>query len=157
MPDKSGYHLFNPTPRAQMRELSTDRPDQTESPYTVDAGHVQVEMDFVNFTYDRHSSDGTRTEVWNVAPVNLKFGLLNNVDLQLVLDNYVEVRTREAGGETRRDSGYGDITARLKINLWGNDGGTTALALMPYVKLPLDETGIRNGETEGGVIFPLAV
>src|SRR5688572_5942243 len=44
VPHKSHYHLFNPTPRAQMREMSTDRPDQTESPYTVDAGHVQVEM-----------------------------------------------------------------------------------------------------------------
>lgn len=41
-PDKSGYSLFKPTPRQFMRELTTDRPDQTESPYTVDAGHFQV-------------------------------------------------------------------------------------------------------------------
>lgn len=40
-PDKSGYHLFNPTPTALMREMSTDRPDQTESAYTADAGHFQ--------------------------------------------------------------------------------------------------------------------
>jgi len=33
MADKSDYTLFNPTPKAQMRELSTDRPDTTESPY----------------------------------------------------------------------------------------------------------------------------
>ena len=26
--DKSGYHLFNPTPREYMREMSTDRPDK---------------------------------------------------------------------------------------------------------------------------------
>ena len=55
-----------------MRELNTDRPDQTESPYTVDAGHFQLEMDFFKFTYDHHSPDGVRTETWNVAPVNLK-------------------------------------------------------------------------------------
>ena len=59
--DKSGYHLFHPTPRALMREMSTDRPDQTESAYTVDAGHFQLEMDFANFTYDHHSADGVRT------------------------------------------------------------------------------------------------
>ncbi len=41
-PDKSGYDLFHPTPRDLMREMSTDRPDQTESPYTVYAGHFQV-------------------------------------------------------------------------------------------------------------------
>ncbi len=50
-PDKSGYNLFNPVPENLMRELSPDRPDETESPYTVDAGHYQLEMDFANFTY----------------------------------------------------------------------------------------------------------
>jgi hypothetical protein len=33
---------------APLHELSTDRPDRTESPYTVDRGRVQVEMDFAN-------------------------------------------------------------------------------------------------------------
>jgi len=44
-PDKSSFHFFNPTPRSLMRELSTDRPDKTESAYTVDAGHFQIESD----------------------------------------------------------------------------------------------------------------
>lgn len=157
-PDKSGYHLFHPTPRTQMRELSTDRPDQTESPYTVDAGHFQLEMDFLNYTYDRRSADGVRTEIWNIAPVNLKVGLLNNIDLQITLDNYVATRIKDpATGTVESASGFGDITARLKINLWGNDGGPTALAIMPFVKLPLSASNLRNGQTEGGVIIPLAV
>ena len=59
-PDKSTYNLFNPTPRELMREMSTDRPDQTESPYTVDAGHFQMEMDFVKATFDRDKSGGRR-------------------------------------------------------------------------------------------------
>ena len=46
--DKSKYHLFHPTPDRLLRDLSTDRPDLTESPYTVDAGHFQIETDFVN-------------------------------------------------------------------------------------------------------------
>src|ERR1700690_1895783 len=52
VPDKSQYNLFNPTPVKYMRELSPDRPDETESPYTVDAGHFQLEMDFANYTYN---------------------------------------------------------------------------------------------------------
>ena len=150
-PDKAPYHLFNPVPRALLRELSTDRPDQTESPCTVDAGHFQVEMDFLNFTYDRRGTGGAHSEVWNIAPINLKAGLLPNVDLQILLDSYIAVRGPE------RASGFGDITARLKVNLWGNDGGPTALAIMPFVKLPLDASNLRNGKTEGGVIIPLAV
>src|SRR5271165_7071915 len=83
--DKTAYNLFNPTPDALMRELSPDRPDKTESPFTVDAGHYQLEMDFANYTYD--DSGGTTTRAWNVAPFNVKAGLLNNVDLQLVFDD----------------------------------------------------------------------
>ena len=38
--DKSGYTLLTATPANLMRDMSTDRPDQTESPYTVDAGAI---------------------------------------------------------------------------------------------------------------------
>lgn len=43
--DKSRNSLVNPTPSGQLREPASDRPDFTESPSTVDAGHAQLEMD----------------------------------------------------------------------------------------------------------------
>jgi len=45
-PDKRRYNLFHPTPDALLREMATDRPDKTESAYSVDAGHYQIEMDY---------------------------------------------------------------------------------------------------------------
>jgi hypothetical protein len=39
------YSLFNPIPKDQMRPFSIDRPDVTESPISVDAGHFQFEGD----------------------------------------------------------------------------------------------------------------
>src|SRR6185436_13756478 len=75
-PDKSGYTFSNPTPDRLLRELATDRPDVTESPFTVDAGHVQLEMDFANFM--RNRLDGTRTAEWEAAPLNLRLGLRPN-------------------------------------------------------------------------------
>ena len=48
---KSEFNFLNPTPTNQMRETNTDRPDKTEGPYTVDAGHVQIEMDLANYSY----------------------------------------------------------------------------------------------------------
>ncbi len=53
-------------------------------------------------------------------------------------------------------SGFGDVQTRLKLNFWGNDGGRTAFGIMPFVKWPLPSSSLRNGQTEGGVIFPLA-
>ncbi len=156
--DKSGYSLANPTPAGLLRELSTDRPDQTESPYTVDAGHFQVEMDLFNYTRDHDTSAGgdVQRRDWSVAPLNLKLGLTNRVDLQLMVDPYVSSRVEDRGaGTTTKVSGLGDVTTRLKVNFWGNDGGSTAFAMMPFIKWPLSASGIRNGETEGGVIFIL--
>lgn len=158
--DKAAHHLFNPTPTELLRELSTDRPDKTESAYTVDAGHFQLEMDLVTYARDHDTSGGgdTRTEAWAVAPVNLKVGLLNDVDLQLVLETWNRVRTDDrVAGTVVRQSGFGDVTVRLKKNFWGNDGGTTALAVMPFVKFPTNQDGLGNNSVEGGVIVPLAV
>ncbi len=158
--DKSSFTLFNPTPRESMREMSTDRPDKTESPYTVDAGHIQVEMDFASLTYDRHNIErsDTRVEGWSFARTNLKLGLLNNVDLQLVVDSWNSVRSVDKPGYVRsRLDGFGDMTLRTKINLWGNDAGPTALALMPFVKFPTNQDDLGNRAVEGGLIVPLAV
>ena len=149
-PDKSGCTLFHPVPAALLREMSTDRPDKTESPFTVDAGHFQLEMDFASYTTDR--ADGTHRETWNVAPFNLKAGLLGNVDLQAVFDSYLRGRTAEGVR-----SGVGDLTLRLKVNLWGNDGGRTACAVMPFISLPTSSARLGSDSVQGGVIFPLAV
>jgi len=158
--DKSGYNLFKQTPSDLMRPLSTDRPDKTESPYTVDAGHLQLEMDFVNILLDHDRSRGgeVRKEAYAVAPLNLKLGLLNYMDVQFVFDTYVNLRVEDTGaGTVSRSTGFGDFQTRLKINIWGNDSGTTALGIMPFVSWPLPASDLRNGHTEGGLIIPLAV
>lgn len=157
--DKWNYHLFNPTPRELMRAMSTDRPDQTESAYTVDAGHFQVEMDLVGAVFDRDRSGGgdLQTRGWGTS-LNLKAGVLNNVDLQFVLEPYATVTQKDLQtGAANTDDGFGEFQTRAKINLWGNDGGETALAVMPFIKWPLPESDLRNGETEGGIIVPWAV
>jgi hypothetical protein len=158
--DKSQYHLFKPTPPELMRDMSTDRPDQLESPYSLDAGHFQFEMDVLRYSYDRYNPDraDVRVETVEIAPVNLKVGLCNKADLQLVLQPYLSVRTHDReSGSVRNTRGFGDTDVRLKVNLWGNDGGTTAFAVMPFVKLPTSQHDLGNNSVEGGLIFPIAI
>ena len=158
-PDKSQYHLFNPTPPQWLREMSTDRPDKTESAYTVDAGHFQIEMDLVNYSYDKHNParDGTIVRTWGIAPINLKVGLLNNLDVQFVLQPHTYVHTSDPAAGVSKQRGFGDLMMRVKWNLWGNDGGSTAFALMPYLKLPTNQDQLGNRSVEFGLIAPLAV
>ena len=125
---------------AELRPLSTDRPDTTESPHTVDAGHFQLEMEIANWT-----RDGKNRE-FSLSELNAKIGLDTSTDLQVVLPFYTRIR---GGGE-----GFGDVEIRLKRNFWGNDEGTTALAVMPYVKLPTANGDLGNGDIEGGIIIP---
>ena len=124
-----------------LRPLSTDRPDTTESPYTVDCGHYQFELEVAAWQRD----GGNNT--YNFAEMNAKIGLARDTDLQLVLP----VFSHEEGGA----EGFGDMELRLKHNLWGNDEGSTALALMPFIKLPTANGDLGNGEVEGGLIIPL--
>src|SRR5436190_24189323 len=56
--DKSVFNLFNPTPTEHLRAMDRDGPGSTESPYTVDAGHFQVEMTLLAYTRDRESFAG---------------------------------------------------------------------------------------------------
>jgi hypothetical protein len=155
-PDKSRYNFFRPTPDALMRDMETDRPDKTESAYTLDAGHYQIEMDLLAYTYD--SADNETVKSLAIAPMNLKVGVLNNVDLQIIVESYNIQRTKDhAVGTTERVSGFGDLLLRCKTNLWGNDGGPTALSVMPFVKFPTSARGLGNDAVEGGIIFPFAM
>ena len=135
--NKAQYHLFSPTPDHVLRDLSPDRPDATESPLTVDAGRFALEASL--FDYRRNGGQ----ETFSYGQLNFKAGLTLNTDLQTIVDFYSD-------GE---EQGFGDVTLRLKHNLWGNDGGDTALALMPFVKIPTG-TAVSNYEWEGGLIVP---
>ena len=156
--DKSGYWLMKKTPSKLMRDMSTDRPDTTESAYTVDAGHFQLEMSLVDYTFDRRNEEKATRRSVSVAPFLIKAGILNDFDLQLGLDPYTRERqTDRATGERTTISGFGDITVRAKFNIWGNDGGETAFALMPFIKIPTAKDELGNGKVEGGLIVPLAI
>ena len=50
--------------------------------------------------------------------------------------------------------GFGNITTRLKYNLWGNDGGATALAVIPYIKFATNADHLENRLPGFGVGFP---
>ena len=136
------YSLLHPTPRERMREMSTDRPDTTESPISVDAGHFQVELDAVSLVRDEGVSDLA------LGSLNLKLGLTSFSDLQVIVEPYHHVAT---------ESGFGDLTLRNKYNLWGNDGGPTSFGLMPFVTLPTASEGFGSDHVEGGLIAPLGL
>lgn len=155
---KSQYWLFKPTPREQMRELSADRPDKTESPHTVDAGHFQVESSVISYTFDKRNPDysGDSTHGFAVMPSLFKVGLANFMDVQVGIEPYVSnLNYSFATGTTQNSDGFGDVVLRTKFALVGNDAGKFAFAVMPFLAIPTTKNdAIGDDHVHGGVIFP---
>ena len=151
-PDKSGYTVFNPTPTADERGFCTDRPTKSTGACTVDAGHLQYEADLFNYTYDR--SGGVTTQTWLYTNPTLKLGLSNTLDVEVNIAPWETITTSDHGAKTQV-SGVGDLYFKAKLALIGDDGGDVAIALAPYIKVPIARPGIGNGAVEGGLIAPL--
>jgi hypothetical protein len=139
---------------APARELSTDRPDATESPFTVEPGRVQLELDAASYT--RNRLDGVRTTEWVVAPFNVRYGLAPAVEAGLFVTPHVHVTEKDRSGAKTIARGLGDTVLRLKLNLRGNDGGPLAFGVFADVKLPTAQDGLGNDQVEGALTFPVA-
>src|SRR4030095_12728167 len=120
-------------------------PGATERPYTVDAGHFQIEMTFLAIAADRGSFQGESREfeASSILPMILQVGLFNRLDAQLVLEPYNVVRKRFGTNEVTT-RGFGDTTLRFKYNFWGNDSGRTAFAATPHVQFPTSSQYLRD-------------
>ena len=155
--DKSHYNLFQPTPDNLLRSFSADRPSQSLGPYTVDAGHYYFETSVVSYLFDE-PGDGTRVRQWNIAPINFRIGLTNNVELDLAYGDYVHLRIEDrATGQATTKNGFGDFIVQSKINLLGNDGGKFSFGLIPFLKFPTNTNDLGNDSVEGGLGLPLAI
>ncbi|SNR46372.1 transporter [Hymenobacter mucosus] len=152
--DSAHFDLFHPVPRNRLRPLRPDRPGVTESPFTVDAGHFQMESDALRLINSRE--EGTHNREWKAAYTTFKLGLTRRTDLQLEVPLYKVTKERQAGETNwQRSRGFGDVNVRLKHNFLGDDqDGPIAMAVVAYTRLP---TGGKagSGAVEGGLIVPV--
>lgn len=132
--------LLASTAYADERPMSTERPSRTDSAMTVDVGQYQVESSLYNRTDNK----------WDIgAGTDLRFGINHSSEFQLILNPY-----SDAGDSKNR--GIGDTMLRYKYNFWGNDGGATALAIMPYLNIPTAQHYPGHHVAEGGLGLPFS-
>ena len=140
------------------REMSTDRPDTTESPYTVEPGRWQVESTIIGYSRTARDDAGAAHDYLTVAATNLRIGLTPRLEADVVLQPYG--RDEPTRGLTHQ--GVGDLTLRLKLNLSRPDGvhdrGDVAVGLLPFVNIPTDRSdGISDDVWGGGFLVPVDV
>lgn len=157
--DKSKHHLFCPVPDDKLREMSTDRTDKTEGPFTIDPGHYQIEFDMATYTYKRNKRDDTRTNSYTIFAPNLRIGLLDNLEMNFIFTSFNSVKVKDMQtGITTKNQGFDDTVVRLKYNFWGNEGkDKTAFGIIPFAKIPTNQGGLGNRSYDGGILLPLDI
>ena len=136
----------------ELPAICTDRPSKANGACTVDAGHLQLETDLFNGSFQR--SGGVTTDTYLVTSPTLKYGLSETVDIEANLAPYEVVRTHDKFGGGGTLGGVGDLFLRLKWNAVSSADGKLSAGVIPYIKVPTARTGIGDGEVEGGLIVP---
>src|SRR5262249_3337400 len=89
---------------------------------------------------------------------NLKYGISDELDVEAELTPLVLVRMHDSKtGITQTIAGNGDLFLRTKWAIIGNSGSAFALALDPYLKIPIARSGIGNGAVEAGLVVPVSL
>lgn len=159
--DKWQYTLFNPVPLDELREMDTDRPNQTNTPHTIDAGHLQIETGAFDYSYyrDQYQGANARIEALALGQFNFRLGILNDLELNAIINSYDFLRISDyVANQSTRQNGFGDTVVGGKLNFWGNDGGddvwATALGIQPQFKIPTARQELGNGHAELFVGLP---
>jgi len=121
----------------------------TETPVTVKPGRFLVKMDALSLTLD--NEPGRKYTAFGAAKTFLSTGLADNWDIQVGAELFFSQKI-ETSGFTERHSGIGDMYVRTKWKFY--DEGGSAVAIMPFVKLPTKSSGVGSDSMEGGVILP---
>jgi Putative MetA-pathway of phenol degradation len=121
---------------AQVRELITDRPDQTESSETVRPGYVQFEFGWT------HSEDDEGADVTSdsLPETLIRIGIADHLEFRFGFDGYVWDDIDGAG----TDEGAGDLEIGVKWKLWEETGRRPQTAILAGTSLPTGETRISS-------------
>lgn len=162
--DKSRYNLFHPAPESALRGMDTDRPNLTNTPHTIDAGHLQIETGLYDASHfhDRTHGGDSVNDTLSLAHINARLGLTDRFEINAAIDSYTRIKsTDNLAAQTSKLTGFGDTVLGGKLNLWGNAGAddpwTSGFALQPQVKLPTAQTGIGNNHIEWAIGAPFVV
>ncbi len=72
--------VFGNSSFAQVDPISTDRPDLTESAYTIPFKSFQVETGVL---YEENNQDGAKVKNLFIPSMLLRYGLLSNLELRI--------------------------------------------------------------------------
>jgi len=114
---------------AQPGEIITDRPDQTESPFTVPVKHFQMETGFMFEKTDAH------THSFVYPTILFKYGVNNFFELRLITD------FSNTKSESERITGLNPVIIGFKVNIAQEKGIIPTTSFIGHLSIPALATG----------------
>ena len=118
--------LFSSSLNAQVEKIDTDRPDQTESAYTVPASWLQEELGFAR---ERFRTSPNIINIWTLPTLLTRFGLSKRWELRMIIEY-------EKWGNNRRlfkdTFNFLPLQLGLKVNLIHAKGIIPEISLIAH-------------------------
>ncbi len=130
---------------SQVEDISTDRPDQSESPYLMKKGYFQIEAGVISEN-DEPEKD-IKTNGLSAPTVLLRYGIAKNVELRAGIEHQSSKTTFPGGSATT--SGLGPIMAGTKISLFSEKGSMPETALLLSVSIPFKDNSAFQSDYIG--------
>lgn len=134
-----------------------NRPDLGASACTTEPGRVVVEMSGIDWTRD--DEPDAREDTLLFGDLLIRTGIGPRTELQLSWTPFGQVRTRDkATGAVTTERGVGDARLGVRQHLFGPNGkgDGVALAIEPFVTLPVGRTPIGDTDWSAGVVLPVS-
>lgn len=149
------FALLPAAARAEERDYCPDRPGIGTPACTMASGRVSLEVGLGDWTLDRTRE--AREDVFLLGDALLRYGIAGHAEVQAAWTGLGLSRKRDRiTGAVEHRSGTGDVTVALRRNFAHPDGSGLALAVMPYVSLPVGGATIGAGDWGAGVLVPLS-
>jgi hypothetical protein len=117
---------------AEVPEMITDRPDQTESAAIVPKGHLQIETGFV---FQGDEASNVKTNELGLFTTLLRYGINQYFELRLGT-GYLDLTNKPDGGDDMNVSGLAPLFAGAKFKMFEEDGAIPEMAFLATVEIP---------------------
>jgi hypothetical protein len=138
--------------QAEVPELVTDRPDQTESASVVPAGYWQIE---IGSSFEHDDEQGTEVEELALASTLLRLGLHERAELRIGWTGFQRMTEDAAGAGAQRIDGVGDMELGAKFLLAEATEQRPQLAMIVASSVPTGSDDVSSHHFEPSFRFNL--
>lgn len=129
--------------------MTTDRPDQSDSPFVVPRGRFQIEG---GGFYGQRDQAGEELTVQAFPSALLRFGVTDSFELRLGVPGIAIETTDSSSGQTRNE-GLADATLGLKLKIAEQSGAVPHTAFVGTLLIPAGDDEFTSDRVDPGFRF----